>query len=187
MTQAPDSGRAVERYEPMPVVCRPWDARAPGVAARVAALIRKALPEAAVEHIGSTAVPGCAGKGTVDLLLLHPPGQLAAARDALDALGFQRQPGPDPWPEDRPMRVGAIRHGGALFRLHVHVVAAASADAAWDLGFRDRLRADPALMAAYVTRKRELVAAGITDGNEYARAKGPLIEAAMGRRAPRPT
>jgi GrpB-like predicted nucleotidyltransferase (UPF0157 family) len=150
------------------------------VARQVAALIETALPAARVEHIGSTAVPGCSGKGIVDLLLLYPPGGLAAARDALAALGFQPQPGPDPWPEERPMRVGSVRHEGDRFALHVHVVALGSAEAGWDLGFRDRLRSDPALAAAYVARKREIVAEGVTDGNAYAHAKGPFIERAMG-------
>jgi GrpB-like predicted nucleotidyltransferase (UPF0157 family) len=169
----------IEPYEPRPVVYRRWDPRAPEVAGRVAALITAAMPDAKVEHFGSTAVPGCAGKGTVDLLLIYPAGRLAAARDVLDALGFQRQPGPDPWPEERPMRVGAIEHGGDLFRLHVHVVAAGSAEAVWDLTFRDRLRADPALVASYGACKQEIIAAGVTDGNDYARAKEPFIDRAM--------
>lgn len=180
------SARVIEPYEPQPVACHPWNRRAPAVAARVAALIEGELSDARVEHIGSTAVPGCSGKGVVDLLLLYPPGRLAAARDALAALGFQPQPGPDPWPEERPMRVGAVRHDGVLFRLHVHVVGAGSPEAEWDFGFRDRLRADPALVAAYVARKREIIAAGITDGNEYAEAKGELIERAMGPALRRP-
>jgi GrpB-like predicted nucleotidyltransferase (UPF0157 family) len=174
----------IERYDRLDATCEAWDPRAPEVAARVVSLIVSALPEATVEHIGSSAVPGCDGKGIVDLLLMYPPGRLAAARDALDGLGFQRQPGPDPWPEERPMRVGALRHDGQLFRLHVHVVAAGSVEVAWDLGFRDRLRADPQLKAAYVARKREILAAGITDGNDFAREKGSFVEGAMGAKAP---
>jgi len=174
----------IEAYERRPVTCDPWDARAPEVAHRIAALIATALPETTVEHIGSTAVPGCDGKGIVDLLLLYPPGRLAAARAALDALGFQRQPGPDPWPEERPMRVGAVRHDGDRFRLHVHVVAADSPEAGWETAFRDRLRADQRLVAAYVARKRELLAAGVTEGNDFAEAKGPFIEGVMGAKAP---
>ena len=171
----------IGRYEHEgPVECRPYDPRAPEVARRVAALIRRRLPEVVVEHIGSTAVPGCAGKGVVDLLLLYPPGQLAAARDALDALGFQRQGGRDPWPEERPMRVGTIEHEGATSPLHVHVVAADSPEVASALRFRDLLRSHPALVAAYVARKRAILAAGVADGTEYAVAKGPFVEQALG-------
>ena len=173
-----------DRYRRRPVACHPYDPRAPAVAARVAALIRERMPDAAVEHIGSTAVPGCAGKGVVDLLLLYPPGRLAAARDVLDALGFQRQGGRDPWPEEQPMRVGTLAHAGAVFPLHVHVVLAGSPDGAHDLRFRDLLRADPALVAAYVAEKRAILAAGPIDGTDYAEAKGPFIRRALAAGGP---
>jgi GrpB-like predicted nucleotidyltransferase (UPF0157 family) len=180
----PGPGLTIGAYELRSASCRPWDARAPEVAARVAALIGTVLPAARVEHIGSTSVPGCSGKGIVDLLLLYPPGGLAAARDALAGLGFQPQPGRDPWPEERPMRVGSVSHNGDRFALHVHVVAGGSAEEAWDVRFRDRLRADPALVDAYVARKREIIGAGVIDSVEYSLAKGPFIEGVMGFRAP---
>src|SRR5687768_2196426 len=65
-------------------IFRPYDPRFPEIARRVAALIEGRMPDARVEHIGSTAVEGCAGKGIVDLELLYPPGRLAAARETLD-------------------------------------------------------------------------------------------------------
>jgi GrpB-like predicted nucleotidyltransferase (UPF0157 family) len=176
--QPPDVAM-IGRFEHRPVACLPYDPRAPEVARRVAALIQGRMPDARVEHIGSTAVPGCAGKGVVDLLLLYPPGRLAEARDVLDGLGFQRQGGRDPWPEERPMRIGTLRYDGITFPLHVHVVAAGSADAAHDLRFRDLLRADPALAAAYVAEKHAILAAGTTDGPDYAGAKGPFIWQAL--------
>ncbi len=175
-------------YQPLPVACHPWDPRAPEVARRVVALIRRRLPAAEVEHVGSTAVPGCAGKGVIDLLLLYPPGRLAAARDALDDLGFQHQGGRFPWPEERPMRVGSMRYDGSIFQLHVHVVAEGDPDAVELLQFRDALRSDPALVAGYVAAKRAALAAaaakGIVyesgDAMEYVQAKGPFIERALG-------
>jgi GrpB-like predicted nucleotidyltransferase (UPF0157 family) len=175
-------------YQPVPVACHPWDPRAPEVARRVAALIRRRLPAATVEHVGSTAVPGCAGKGVIDLLLLYPPGRLVTARDALDDLGFQHQGGRSPWPEERPMRVGSVRHEETVFQLHVHVVAEGDPDEVELLRFRDALRADPALVAGYVAAKRAVLAAAAASGIvyasgdaiEYVQAKGPFIERALG-------
>lgn len=154
---------------------QPWDPRAIEAAARVAALTRAAMPDAVVEHVGSTAVPGCDGKGIVDLLLLYAPGRLAAARDALDALGFQRQRGRDPFPEERPLRLGVVEHDGETFRLHVHVVAAGDAEAAELITFRDRLCADPALVAEYIARKRQVIAAGKLDNIAYNQGKEEVI------------
>ena len=131
------------------------------------------------EHIGSTAVPGLAGKGVVDLMVLYPPGMLERARAALDALGFQRQSTRDPFPESRPMRIGAMRFDGKTFRLHAHVIASDDEEAATLRGFRDRLRADPKLRDAYVERKRAILASGITDTIDYAYAKSEFIQSTL--------
>ena len=172
------------RYEDPADAFRPYDPRCPEVARRVADLICRRMPEARVEHVGSTAVPGCAGKGVVDLLLVYPPGRLAAARDALDGLGFQRHVAPGAFPEERPVRIGTLEHDGTTFRLHVHVVAADSPEVAEQLRFRDRLRADPGLVAEYVTRKRAVLEAGVADGGAYNRAKEPFIRAVIDGPAP---
>src|SRR6266700_2240044 len=81
----------IKTYAILPPAYIEYDPLAPDVAARVGALIEAAAPWARVEHIGSTAIPGCAGKGIVDLVALYPRGKLAATRRAVDGLGFQPQ------------------------------------------------------------------------------------------------
>ena len=56
-------------YPSPPPALRPWNPRAPEAAARVVALIAERLPDTAVEHVGSSSVPGCAGKGYLDLVI----------------------------------------------------------------------------------------------------------------------
>jgi len=166
----------------VPAACRAYDPRAPAVARRVAALIQRRLPRVPVEHVGSTAVPGCAGKGVVDLLALYRDAdELAAIKRALDDLGFQRQRSPTPFPEGRPMRLGALDHGGTTFLLHFHVLPGDSSEVAELRAFREQLRADPALVAAYVARKRGIIDAGVVDGGDYARAKGAFVRAILER------
>ena len=174
-----NSGLQIQRYEELPAACHEYDVRAPEVAVRVAAAIEQRLPAVRVEHIGSTAIPGCAGKGVIDLMALYPHGQLEAVKDLLDQLGFQRQSTRDPWPESRPMRLGAIEHDGTLFRLHVHVVAADSDEVPMVRAFRDRLRGDASLLAEYVARKRVILAAGVTDTVDYSLAKSDFISGAL--------
>ena len=77
------------------------------------------------------------------------------------------------------MRVGAVRHEGTLFRVHAHVLAADSPEVGELRTFRDRLCADPAFRAAYESRKRAVLAAGVTDPVDYCEAKGPFIRAAL--------
>src|SRR5262249_1438669 len=134
MTQ---SQRIIGPYEGRPAVCQDYDPRTAEVAEQVSAAVRSCRWGATGDTIRSTSVPGCPGKGSVDLMLLYPEGQLAAARQVLDALGFQRQTGRDPFPEDRPMRTGSVVHDGTTFLLHVHVIAASSPEVEGLLRFRD--------------------------------------------------
>lgn len=157
-----------------------YDPGAVGVAADVALLIEGAAPWMKVEHIGSTAIPGCAGKGIVDVMAMYPANRLKASRDALDALGFQRQKVGHIFPEERPMRVGAIQHNGKRYRLHVHVIAATSPEVEALRRFRDVLRRDAALREAYEARKREILQAGVRERRAYTYAKGEFIRSVIG-------
>jgi GrpB-like predicted nucleotidyltransferase (UPF0157 family) len=143
-------------------------------------LVRDAIPQVTVEHVGSTAVPGCAGKGTVDLMIPVAEADLEAVKQALDGLGFQRQTSADPFPESRPMRVGSLVHEGEVFRLHVHVIPAQSPEVDELRFFRACLRADPDLVRAYVAQKRKIIAAGVTDSLEYSVQKGEFIKQVLG-------
>jgi GrpB-like predicted nucleotidyltransferase (UPF0157 family) len=162
-------------YADAPASYHDYDPLAPQAAQAVANAIGASGPRLIVEHIGSTAVPGCAGKGIIDLMVLYPAGLLEAAKIVLDDLGFQRQTTRDPFPEDRPMRVGAVEFGSKHFRIHVHVLSVDSPESAVLRAFRDRLRAEPAFRAPYEARKRGILAAGILDSVAYAEAKSEFI------------
>lgn len=168
-------------YEARPVRCEPHAAGVMAAATALAQFLREQLNGAAVEHIGSTAVPGCAGKGTIDLVVLYRDEALVEVRDQIDELGFQRQTTREPFPEDRPMRTGAFEYEGQRYLVHVHVVSAESREAEDLRYFRDCLRADPELRAAYVAFKRKLLAGGIRDSIDYAIAKGEFIRQCLGR------
>jgi len=172
-------GHPIGRYEQAPAACLPYDPRAPVVARRVGGMIREKVPGVAVEHIGSTAVPGCAGKGVIDLLIPYENDGLEPIKRALQELGYQRQSSKAPFPEDRPMRVGCIRHEGHTFRLHVHVVPAGSDEPGVLRSFRDRLRSDPDLLRAYVGEKRRIIEGGTTDSVDYSIVKGAFVERAL--------
>src|SRR5215216_5767267 len=166
MSDMPPTERApILPYCRVPIVVRDANAAAPEVARRVAELIAKQRPGAVAEHVGSSAVPGLAGKGTEDLL----------------ALGFQRQAVVTAFPATRPMLQGIIRHGDTSFRVHVHVVPADSPEVAALRGFRDALLADPDLRRQYEQLKRTIVGAGTVDSVAFSKAKHAWIVAALER------
>lgn len=156
-----------------------WDARAPRVAALLIDALEASNRAVTVEHVGSTSVPGCAGKGIIDLMLIYPPGGLETARAALDEAGFQHQGGSDPFPEDRPMRVGEVRFEGEEFRIHVHVIAADSPEVEEFRAFRRALLGNDELMRAYMARKQEILASGVTEAHQYAVTKGAFCRAVL--------
>ena len=161
-----------------PPALHPWNPRAPVVADHVISLIVARLPDTRIEHVGSSAVPGCAGKGYLDLVIPYRNDtHLTAINEALFSLGFGRQRNRDPFPETRPMRTGAIDDEGETFLLHVHVVPESAQDMAELLDFRDRLRADPDLVTRYVAAKRSILQTGVRDGEDYAERKGEFIAA----------
>jgi GrpB-like predicted nucleotidyltransferase (UPF0157 family) len=60
-------------------------------------LINSVNPSLTIEHIGSTAVSGCSGKGVINLAILYPTGLRSEARETLDQLGLQRQSSKNPF------------------------------------------------------------------------------------------
>ena len=151
---------------------RPWNPAAPVAAARVIALVTSRLPDTGMDHVGSTSVPGCDGKGTLDFVIPYRnQHHLEEINEALFALGCGRQRGKEPFSESRPMRNGAFTHEGETFLLHIHVVPMTSPDEAELLEFRDRLLADPSLVDRYVALKRGIMETGPADSLVYTKAK----------------
>src|SRR5512132_3991307 len=144
-------------YQRVPVQVHQANPHAPEVARRLSALIATRWPATPAEHVGSTAVPGLAGKNIIDLLLAAEPAHIPAITQALLELGFQPQV-PAALPATRPMLWGTFRHGATEYRVHVHVVPASSPEVAAMRGFRDELRADPVLRRRYAALKRAIVA-----------------------------
>ena len=168
----------IGRYRRVPVEVHEADPDAPEVARRLIALIATRWPGTPAEHIGSSAVPGLAGKNTIDLLLAAQPAQIPAITEALFALGFQPQV-PAAFPATRPMLWGAFRHGPTEYRVHVHVVPAGSPEVAAMRGFRDALRADPRLRRRYAALKRTIVESGPVDPVTFTKAKHDWIVTAL--------
>ena len=169
----------IETYKPRNATFCAYDPRVVAVAQRIAAAIQSRWPELRIEHVGSTSVPGCGGKGIVDLAVLYPDGTVARARQVLDDLGFQKQRERENFPETRPMRVGACTLDGHNYRIHAHVIAVGSDEHIELVRFRDRLRADARLSRQYEERKREILASGVTDAQDYCKAKGVFIQEAL--------
>ena len=174
MTSGSPTTRPIGPYERLAAEVHEWDPRTVDVAARVDALVRAKRPDLVVEHIGSTSVPGLPGKGIVDLSIETDADAIPGVVAMLYELGFQPQPGPDPWPPTRPMPVGSLDLDGTNYRIHLHVQPR-GADFARDIAFRDALRNDPELRRQYEGLKRGITDAGPVEGLRYTHSKTAWI------------
>ncbi|MBB5891157.1 NADAR domain-containing protein [Kutzneria kofuensis] len=147
-----------------------WPARFRSERAR----IRKALRDNAlrIDHVGSTAVPGLAAKPVVDIQVsVADVEREDAYLPQLEAAGYHlrvRQP------DHRMVRTEQLD-------VHVHICPAGGRWERDHLLFGDWLRATPADRAAYEKLKRELATRKWFDMNQYAEAKGDLIDEILGR------
>jgi dephospho-CoA kinase len=174
------------RHVPAPsdVVLREPD---PGWAAagdRLAARVRRAAGDSAVavDHVGSTAVPGLAAKDVIDLQLVVEDLDVAdALAPVLGDAGFPVWPGE--WsdgakdgvagPGDQAVWRKRL-HGSADpgRPVHLHVRTAGSPGAGYALLFRDWLRVDDESRREYEQEKRRVAAAHRARA-DYAEAKEP--------------
>jgi GrpB-like predicted nucleotidyltransferase (UPF0157 family) len=144
-----------------------WPERFEEVRRRILAV----LPQARVEHAGSTSVTGLAAKPVVDVVVLFErfPDELV---DAMESAGFPYVPEyEDALPFRRYFRTDDV---------HVHAYEEhAQTDRV--LAFRDWLRAHPDDAAAYGVLKRELAELHADDVHAYTAAKDPFIRSILER------
>lgn len=185
------SGASSHRPE-VPTLVAPDDSW-PRAAARLTRRISSALGDraVAVEHIGSTSVPGLIAKDVIDLQVgvrLLTDADDAGLVKALGDKGFPRSVNGAltsdpalPWFDDATPWHKRF-HGSADPGRHVHVHVREIDGPGWRyaLLFRDWLRAEVRERDAYAALKREL-ARSATTTTEYVEAKGPWIVAALAR------
>ena len=126
----------------------------------------------AIEHVGSTAVPGLAAKPVIDMVVVVEPHDLQIAVERLVAIGYLHQG--NLGVEGREafgVPEGESRH-------HLYVSPTDSEELRAQLAFRDRLRANRELAAKYEELKRELAVRFRDDREGYTDAKTDFVVAA---------
>jgi GrpB-like predicted nucleotidyltransferase (UPF0157 family) len=133
------------------------------------ALAAARVPVIAIEHVGSTSVPGLAAKPIIDCDIVVAEEHVPAASDVLRTLGFTPLGDlgiPLRWAFDEPERLAGT---------NTYVVVAGSLSLRNHIAVRETLRANPALRGEYEAVKREIgeTAASIDD---YGRGKSDMVQ-----------
>jgi GrpB-like predicted nucleotidyltransferase (UPF0157 family) len=152
---------------------RVFRARVAAAFERHARQLRAMLPVARVEHVGSTAVPDLLTKGDLDLCVIVPAPDVAAAAKRL-ASAYADNVGSDR--NEHLASFVAPREAPDDVDVGVQLVAEGSPEDMF-VRWRDLLRADEGLRRDYAALKRRHDGG---DMNVYRSAKAAFIEAALG-------
>jgi GrpB-like predicted nucleotidyltransferase (UPF0157 family) len=134
----------------------------------------RGVPVRAIEHVGSTAVPGLAAKPQIDVDIIVRRDDLHGAIAALMADGYEHRG--DLGITDRH----AMRAPDGAPRRNVYVVVDGSVAHRNHLAVRHALRADPALRDAYGSLKLRL-ADEVEDIGAYVAGKTDLVVGILAR------
>jgi len=142
---------------------------------RLAAVLAEAVPDVvAVEHVGSTAVPGMPARDILDVeVVLAKIEDESAFSAPLERLGFRRFDPPDL--AAAGLRLFVPDDGSG--RAHVHVCELGSVQHRRHVAVRDYLRAHPDEARRYADVKREAARVAAGSRAAYSRAKGRYLQA----------
>ncbi|MEN0015955.1 MAG: GrpB family protein [Solirubrobacteraceae bacterium] len=161
-----------DRWDPA-VRLEPYSSRRAAAAARECDAIRLvATPTAvAVEHVGSTAVPGLVAKPIIDIQVSVGAGSdPLRVRGALEQLGYSYVHDPA-----STEYVLFVKPSSRPRSHHVHVCVSGGADEYRHLAVRDYLCVHPDEVRAYAALKSRLVAAAPFDRLAYIDGKGHFM------------
>jgi GrpB-like predicted nucleotidyltransferase (UPF0157 family) len=139
----------------------------------------------AIEHVGSTSVPGLAAKPIIDLdIIVADRAALQLVIEKLAALGYTHQG--DLGIKDREAFRRADTHtpddkSGRVWPVHhLYVCVAGSESLRNHLAFRDFLRAHPEKMQQYAVLKKQLAVDYEYDMDSYIAGKTAFVMAIVG-------
>ncbi|MGH8104308.1 MAG: GrpB family protein [bacterium] len=160
---------------PSPVIVVDYDPRWPHLFEAEKALLRHTLGDriTAIEHVGSTAVPGLGAKPVIDIMAAVP--RLALAAECVPLLASINYEYFPEYEKKIPER-RFFRKGPADARTHhLHIAENTSDFWRWLVAFRDYLRAHPDIAREYERTKRAFAAQYGPNRDGYQDAKGPFI------------
>ncbi|HSA55358.1 MAG TPA: GrpB family protein [Gemmatimonadaceae bacterium] len=158
-----------------PVVIVPYHPEWPGEFEKERTRLQEtfASTNAAIEHVGSTAVPGLAAKPVIDIMVgVAALWEVEARIDNLRAEGYEYVPA---YEAQLPQRRYFRKPLAEPRTHHVHCVLRESSFWHDQLAFRDYLRTSPTAARAYATLKRDLASRYAADREAYSGGKSDFI------------
>ena len=162
-----------------PIELEPYNAKWPELFQLEAASLREVLNQwlaGAIEHIGSTSVPGLSAKPVIDIMApVHSLELATPAIDALPVLGYRY------FPYKAEVMHWFCKPSPAHRTHHLHLVAAGSGTWLERIAFRNALRGSAQLAAEYLLLKQRLASDHARDREAYTEGKSLFIQSVVKR------
>jgi GrpB-like predicted nucleotidyltransferase (UPF0157 family) len=160
-----------------PITLAEYDPTWPQLYAQEADRMRAALGDRAllIEHVGSTSVPGLAGKPRIDIVLaVDDSSEERSYVPPLESAGYVLRIREPEWHEHRVFKRPDVD-------INLHVFSAGCVEIERMIRFRDHLRSNPGDRALYERTKRDLAGRTWRYMQHYADAKTELVEEILER------
>ena len=158
----------VEDYDPL------WPEQFETLRSRIAQVLHGLTT--AIEHVGSTAIPGLAAKPIIDIdILLRTEADFPLVRARLALLGYEHQG------ELGVAGREAFRTPPGQLAHHLYVCPPGGREYSRHIAFRDYLRSHPEEASAYAALKRKLADESAHDREAYTQGKTEFVRQILRR------
>jgi GrpB-like predicted nucleotidyltransferase (UPF0157 family) len=160
-----------------PILLADYDPGWPDLYEHEATRVRRVLGDRVrlLEHVGSTSVPGLPAKPIIDMVLaVANTADEPAYVPSMEAAGYVVRIREPDWHEHRVFK-------GPDTDINLHTFSDGSSEIARMIAFRDRLRTHDDERERYLQTKRALAARHWVYVQDYADAKGEVVEAIIAR------
>ncbi|MFH1535815.1 MAG: GrpB family protein [Patescibacteria group bacterium] len=156
-------------------VFKPYSRNLPKLFEEEKQRIASQIKNTAIEHVGSTAVPGLGGKGIIDMVVATNIENIKGMFKQLQKLGYEFKP--TGGTSDRLFfQIDLPDKEGEITRYHLHLTRHNSKDWESMIKFRDYLRNNPSEAEKYAEIKKKAASQANEDREKYMELKEPAIK-----------
>lgn len=165
------------------VVVVEYDDAWPGAFERVKRVVAPVLGEVAmaIEHVGSTSVPGLAAKPIIDIDVIARPEEVETGIDRLTSIGYVHRGNLGIEGREAFSHPRVAPDGEPMPEQHLYVCRADGEEVWRHLAFRDYLRRHPEARERYAAVKREGARAHAEDRDAYQEYKSAVVREILTR------
>lgn len=136
--------------------------------------LKKILPFAKIEHVGSSAVRGLGGKGIIDILISVPIKKLNLSIKKIQLLKYEFKP--KSGSKERKFFQKIIKYNKKERRVHLHLTNNNSKTARSMIAVRNYLKENPTSLKEYEKVKKKAVKFAKGNGKKYLKCKSVFLK-----------